>query len=84
MILITKNEKLKKIILYYCTFSGASLEEIDSDQRTPLLLAAYYGNLNTLTYLLKTNCNLLVTDIEDKTCLHLAVIANREKVLQVE
>lgn len=56
------------------------VNSVDDKGLTPLLCSAYVGNPSTVSYLLEnTNCNLLATDNDGNSVLHLACLSGSNK-----
>jgi ankyrin repeat protein len=55
--------------------SGENVDEIDSDGRTALMVAAHIGCVDGMTVLLENGANVNIKDITDRTALHLAVLS---------
>lgn len=63
--------------------SDASLEERDQSGKTPLLLAAKWGNVDMVKSLLANGCNIQAKDDDKSTVLHIAIAKLRWKVVKI-
>ena len=62
---------------------GARINRRDKDNYTPLLLAATYGNVDTVEMLLQKGADYTAVDKYDKTAIFMAAEENKYKVLEV-
>ena len=79
--MLQKTKFVDEVNIFYTR--GAHINRRDKDNYTPLLLAATYGNVDTVEMLLQKGADYTAVDKYDKTAIFMAAEENKYKVLEV-